>query len=34
VTMGQRCLEIHGSDRAPGVDRVIRAMGEVSYVRS
>ena len=34
VTMGRRCLEIHGSDRASGVDRVIRAMEEVAHVRS
>ena len=26
--MGPRCLEIHGSDPAPGVDRVIEAMEE------
>lgn len=34
LAMGQRCVEIHGSDRAPGVDRVIRAMKEVSHAGS
>jgi len=32
--MGQRCFEIHGSDGAPGVDRVVRAMEEVSRART
>jgi UDP-2,4-diacetamido-2,4,6-trideoxy-beta-L-altropyranose hydrolase len=34
VTMEQRCLEIHGADRTPGVDRVIGAMEEVSHGRA
>lgn len=28
--MGQRCLDVHGSERTPGVERVIRAMEELS----
>lgn len=27
--MGQRCLDVHGVDRSPGVDRVIAAMEEL-----
>jgi len=33
LVMGQRCLDIYGSNRTPGVDRVIVAMEEVSHVR-
>ena len=33
LAMGQRCLDIYGSDRTPGVDRVIAAMEEVSHAR-
>jgi UDP-2,4-diacetamido-2,4,6-trideoxy-beta-L-altropyranose hydrolase len=33
LAMGQRCLDIHGSDRTPGVERVIAAMDEVSHAR-
>jgi len=31
LAMGQRCLDTYGSDRTPGVDRVIAAMEEVSH---
>jgi len=31
LAMGQRCLDIHGSDRTPGVDRVIAAMEDVIH---
>jgi UDP-2,4-diacetamido-2,4,6-trideoxy-beta-L-altropyranose hydrolase len=33
IAMGQRCLDIHGSDRRPGVHRVIAAMEEIGRAR-
>jgi UDP-2,4-diacetamido-2,4,6-trideoxy-beta-L-altropyranose hydrolase len=32
--MGQKCREIHGSDRVPGVERVIAKMEELSRARA
>lgn len=34
LAMGRKCLEIHGSNRAPGVDRVVAVMEEVGRARA
>jgi len=34
LAMGQKCLDIYGPDRAPGVDWVVAAMDEVSHTRA
>jgi len=33
LAMGRKCLEIYGSDLAPGVDRVVAVVEEVSRAR-
>jgi UDP-2,4-diacetamido-2,4,6-trideoxy-beta-L-altropyranose hydrolase len=34
LAMGRKCLDIYGSDRTPGVDRVMATMEEVSRARA